>query len=308
MNHLWRYLNYLIIALIIGTAAYLLIFNPAKLLKRDGWEEGMIRNARQNAQSPEIVAWQKGAQSPAQGNNNTDAQAQNPNAADPYGQFYDPNAAQPGQPQPGALDTQQGVYAPQLDTANTAAPAAAISPLELILQEGHWIGLETIPLTPAIATANSIPLNVKGVLVDEVTLVAAYSGLFAGDVITAINDAEVTDLLTFRAATRPAANAKQAVVTVYRTGAQKKITVTAADVLGIAQMEAAPMILPTDTAPHGYYGPCNKCHAISKTAANTGQLAKDAGDVLTITPPPIAWGAKPPHRDRGQCTNCHKII
>ncbi|MBF0457193.1 MAG: PDZ domain-containing protein [Nitrospirae bacterium] len=313
MNHLWRSLNYLIIALIIGTAGYLLIFNPAKLMKRDGWEEGMIKNARQNAQSPEIVAWQPGNNA---GPNNQVNQANNPadqandpnaaNGADPYAKFNDPTAPQS---QPGA-DT-QGVYAPQLDTANQAktATAPAANPLlEMVLQEGHWIGLETIPLTPAIAAANGIPASVKGVLVDEVTLVAANSGILAGDVIQAVNDAPVTDLATFRAATKPVANAQQAAVTVYRTGAVKNITVTAADVLGIAQMEAAPMILPTATSPHGYYGPCNKCHSISKTAVNTGQLAKDAGDVLTVTPPPIKWGVTPPHRDRGQCTNCHKII
>ncbi|KWT94830.1 PDZ domain-containing protein [Candidatus Magnetominusculus xianensis] len=305
MNHLWRYLNYLIIGLIICTAAYLLIFNPAKFLNLDGRRDGIIKNVRQNAQTPEIVAWQQA---------NPAGQAQDPNAlngADPYGQFYDPGAPQA---QPGT----QGVYAPQLDTnpVNQAPAAAvppattspAVSPIEMVLQEGHWIGLETIPLTPAIAAANGVPASVSGVLIDEVTLVAANSGILAGDVITAINDVPVTDLSTFRAATMPVANAKRATVTVYRAGALNKFTVEAVDVLGIAQMEAAPMILPSDTAPHGYYGPCTKCHAISKTVKNTGQLAKDAGDVLTVVPPPIKWGAAPPHRDRGQCTNCHKII
>ncbi|MBF0517904.1 MAG: PDZ domain-containing protein [Nitrospirae bacterium] len=310
MSYLWRYINYLIIVLIIGTAGYLLIFNPAKLLKRDGREEGLIKSVRQNAQSPEIVAWQQQQGNNANPNNPAD-QAKAPAApADPYAQFYDKAApqSQPGvQPvQPGTTDT-QGTYAPQLDT-NPANSAPAISPLELVLQEGHWIGLETIPLTPAIAAANGIPASVKGVLIDEVTLVAANSGILAGDVLLAVNDAVVTDLITFREATRPTANAKQAFVTVYRSGVQKKIAVESADVLGIAQMEAAPMILPTDTAPHGYYGPCTKCHAISTTVKNTGQLAKDAGDVLTVVPPPIKWGAVAPHRDRGSCTNCHKII
>lgn len=319
MNHLWRYLNYLIIGLILCTAAYLLIFNPGKLLKRDGMEERMIRNARNNAQTPEIVAWQ-GAQNQGQGQgqgNNNNWQAQDPNAvngAAPYGQFYDPGAPQQSntQQQNAVVDNQGVHFTPQLDT-NQAKPAPVpannvVSPLEMVLQEGHWIGLETIPLTPAIAAANGIPGTVKGVLVDEVTLVAANSGVLAGDVITAINEFEVNDLHTFRAATRPVANVKQAAVTVFRQGTLKKITVEALDELGIAQMEAAPMILPTDTAPHGYYGPCTKCHAISKTVKNTGQLAKDAGDVLTVVPPPIKWGAKPLHRDRGSCINCHKII
>ncbi|MCG6552110.1 MAG: PDZ domain-containing protein [Candidatus Magnetominusculus sp. LBB02] len=314
MNHVWRYLNYLIIGMIVATAAYLLIFNPAKLLKRDGLdgeEKWLVRNARQNAQTPEIVAWQQQAGNEQVNNqlNNNVGQQEPAAAADPFAKFNDATApqSQPGVQQ-GAPDT--GAYAPQLDTAPAAQQpaAAANSPLEMVLQEGHWIGLETIPLTPAIAKANGIPAGVEGVLVDEVTLVAANSGLLAGDVIMAINDAKVTDLPTFRAATRPTAMARQAAVTVYRTGAQKKINVLSVEELGIAQMEAAPMILPTDTAPHGYYGPCSMCHSIAKTAVNTGQLAKDAGDVLTKVPPPIKWGATPPHRDRGQCTNCHKII
>jgi hypothetical protein len=78
--------------------------------------------------------------------------------------------------------------------------------------------------------------------------------------------------------------------------------------LGLAQMEAAPMINATDPSPHGYYGPCERCHTISKTVKNTGQLAKDGGDVLVVRAPPIKWGAKPIHGKRGTCTSCHKII
>ncbi len=179
---------------------------------------------------------------------------------------------------------------------------------EKILQEGHWIGLEVVPLTPQLAAANGIPDNVSGVLVDEVTLTAADSGVMAGDVITAINGLKVRDLKTFEKSTRQVAMINQTNVSVYRGGKNRDVRVITNNALGVAQMEGAPMILSTATRPHGYYGPCDRCHVISKTPRNPGQLAKDAGDVLITTPPPIKWGAQPPHGDRGKCTNCHTII
>jgi len=179
---------------------------------------------------------------------------------------------------------------------------------EKIWQEGHWIGLEVGPLTPALAQANGIPQGIKGVLVDEVTLLAAASGIIAGDVITAINDKATGDLYAFKEATRPIAMSNRAVVTVYRGGQYKRIDVISNEELGLAQMEAAPMINATDPSPHGYYGACEKCHAIAKTVKNTGQMAKDGGDVLTKKAPPIKWGVKAPHGNRGVCVNCHTVI
>nr|AMP41635.1 magnetosome protein MamP [uncultured Nitrospirota bacterium] len=179
---------------------------------------------------------------------------------------------------------------------------------EKILQEGHWIGLEVVPLTPQLAAANNIPADVTGVLVDEVTLTAAAAGVMAGDVIFAVNGLKVKDLNTFEKSTRQVATINQASIAVYRGGNNKEVKVVANNALGVAQMEGAPMILSTAVRPHGYYGPCDRCHVISKTPSNkTGQLAKDAGDVLIITPPPIVWGAQAPHGDRGRCTNCHTI-
>ena len=303
MNTIWKLLNYLIIILILGVAGYFVIFNPP----RRG-EDQLISNVRQNASYPKLVAWLFGKK--------------------------DPNSQAlvfPGAPQPGANDNNPGSQsaiqntpmdnqaadpfpdpAPPGNTdmfAAVAAQAPAVSNvMEKVIQEGHWIGLEVGPLTPALATANGIPLNIKGVLVDEVTLLAASSGILAGDVIAAINNMETGDLHAFKAATRPIAMSKQATVTVYRAGAYRKIDVRGAEELGLAQMEAAPMINATDASPHTYYGPCEKCHAISKTVKNTGQLAKDGGDVLAAQAPPINWGSKPPHGNRGTCTNCHKII
>ena len=174
--------------------------------------------------------------------------------------------------------------------------------------EGHWAGLEAGPLTPAVAKANNIPPDVTGVLVDEVTLVAADSGLLAGDVITAINGAHVVDLQTFKSATKQAAQSNQANVTVYRRGAYKNIVLSGPDELGFAQIEGAPMILPTDRAPHGYYGPCDKCHTIASGATNTNQLARDLGDILTKSAPNIRKGVPAPHGNRGACAKCHVLL
>ncbi|MEI6305680.1 MAG: PDZ domain-containing protein [Deltaproteobacteria bacterium] len=174
--------------------------------------------------------------------------------------------------------------------------------------EAHWIGLEAGPLVPAVAKANKIPLDVKGVLVDEVTLLAASSGLLAGDVITAVNNAQVTDLQSFKQATKLVAQSPKATVTIFRKGSYRDITITAAEELGLAQIEGAPMILATDRAPHGYYGPCDKCHAIAPAGTNLNQLAKDLGDILTTQTPNIRKGTPAPHAYRGVCTKCHVML
>ncbi len=294
VDTIWKLLNYLVIILILGVAGYFIIFNPQG---RTG-EDQMIRNARQNAQYPQLVAFPDTPQSGVNDNNpNFQGSLQNTPfdnqlALNNTDSFSDPVS-------PGTA----GMFA----AAPAKAPAVA-NVMEKVLQEGHWIGLEVGPLTPALATANGIPLNVKGVLVDEVTLLGATSGMLAGDVITVINNMETGDLIAFKDATRPIAMSKQASVTVYRAGTYRKITVRGTEEVGLAQMEGAPMINATDTSPHTYRGPCDKCHVISKTVKNTGQLSRDGGDVLAKQAPPIKWGSKPIHGNRGACTNCHKII
>lgn len=196
----------------------------------------------------------------------------------------------------------------------------SISAADKALIEGHWIGGEVIPLTPAVAKANAIPLDVVGVLYDEVTLLAAEAGLLAGDVVTAINGKKVTDLKSFHLATREVAQSNRALVSVYRDGKIQDILISSTEVLGVAQMEGAPMILPTDRSPHAYYGPCDKCHVIARnTAKNTtaqnsrnaltpNELLKDAGDNLAKVAPNIRRGTPPPHRPRGTCTLCHVVL
>ncbi len=174
--------------------------------------------------------------------------------------------------------------------------------------EAHWIGLEAGPLVPAVAKANNIPPEVSGVFVDEVTLVAADAGLLAGDVITAVNGNNVSDLRSFKNATRQVAQANQTQVTIYRRNAYKNIIVSSPDELGFAQVEGAPMILATDRAPHGNYGPCDKCHTIAPGRTNLNQMAKDLGDILSKTAPNIKKGTPPPHGNRGPCFKCHVLL
>ena len=192
--------------------------------------------------------------------------------------------------------------------ADPNVPRQPIAVPDIALQEGHWIGLEVIPLTAAIAAANNIPPKVNGVLVDEVTLLAAEAGLLAGDVITAINGKKINDLKSFWLATKDTAQSNRATISVFRGGTQKDLGIFCTEFLGVAQMEAAPMILATARSPHGYYGPCDQCHVISKTPLNLGQLAKDQGDSLIKVAPNIRRGTPPPHRNRGNCKNCHVIL
>jgi hypothetical protein len=174
--------------------------------------------------------------------------------------------------------------------------------------EAHWIGLEAGPLVPAVAKANNIPPDVTGVFVDEVTLISADAGLLAGDVITAVNGNHISDLRSFKNATKQVAQTNQAQVTIYRRGAYKNIIVTSPDELGFAQVEGAPMILATDRAPHGNYGPCDKCHTIAPGRTNLNQMAKDLGDILAKTAPNIKKGTPPPHGNRGACAKCHVLL
>jgi hypothetical protein len=198
--------------------------------------------------------------------------------------------------------------APAPSAPAATAPGQPIVVPDVPFIEGHWIGLETIPLTPAIAQANSIPPEVTGVLIDEVTLLSAMAGIVAGDVITAVNGKKVIDLKSFQVATKDVAQSRQATVSLYSGGKAKNLTVIGVEALGVAQMEAAPMILATARSPHPYYGPCDRCHAIAKGPANINQLLKDQGDALTKVAPNIRAGTPAPHRNRGKCTSCHVVI
>ena len=208
----------------------------------------------------------------------------------------------------------QGTPALQTVALATAAPTGTLpSPREQNAAgknfiEGHWLGLEVIPLTAELATEYQIPKGETGVLVDEITLEAAESGILAGDMVQSISGSPTPDLKAFFEATQRerVQEEKQAQVQVSRRGSRMTFIMTArnANMLGFAQMEAAQPIQPGALRPHRYRGrACTNCHIFMQTG---GQLPTDAGDILP-TPPVITKNAKAPHRYRGRCVTCHTI-
>jgi serine protease Do len=171
--------------------------------------------------------------------------------------------------------------------------------------EGHWLGLEVIPLTAELASEYQIPKGQSGVLVDEVTLESAESGILAGDMVQSISGFPTPDLKAFFQATQRVQEKERAQVGISRRGSKMTFVMTArnTEILGFAQMEAAQPIQPGALRPHRYMGSCTSCHVFMQTG---GQLPTDAGDILP-NPPPITKNAKAPHRDRGQCAACHTI-
>jgi ferredoxin len=207
-----------------------------------------------------------------------------------------------------------GLMNPAALQAAAATPAARtlLSPREQNAAgkefiEGHWLGLEVIPLAPELATEYQIPKGETGVLVDEITLEAAESGILAGDMVQSIDGRPTSDLRAFFLATQNVQEKKQAAVAVSRRGDKMTFVIESRNtkVLGFAQMEAAQPIQPGAISPHRSRGrACTACHIIMRTG---GQLPTDAGDILP-NPPPITRDAKAPHRYRGQCSSCHVII
>jgi len=172
--------------------------------------------------------------------------------------------------------------------------------------EGHWVGLEVITLVPVLAKTYGIPDGETGVLVDEITLEAAESGILAGDLVQSIENHPTSDLKAFFLATQHVKEKERANVNVSRRGDKMTFVFEArnAKTLGFAQMEAAQPIMPGALSPHRSRGKaCTHCHIIMRTG---GQLPTDAGDILP-TPPPITSSAVAPHGNRGKCNTCHVI-
>jgi len=212
------------------------------------------------------------------------------------------NAAQ-GAAGPSATLTPAGIA--------TAAPPALVSPRDQNAAgkefiEGHWLGLEVIPLTPELAREYQIPKGDAGVLVDEITLEAAESGILAGDMVQSVDGRPTPDLRAFFLTTQRVQEQERAPVVVSRRGERMTFFMEARNTkaLGFAQMEAAQPIQPGALSPHrARRKACTECHVIMQTG---GQLPTDAGDIVT-TPPPIARNTAVPHQYRGQCARCHVI-
>jgi hypothetical protein len=206
-----------------------------------------------------------------------------------------PVALSPAMPAPGLPDT--GTL--PSPTQQNAAKKEFI--------EGHWLGLEVIPLTPELATEYLIPKREKGLLVDEITLESAESGILAGDMVHAIESYPTPNLEEFLRATVRVKTLREARVEVARRGRIMTFVMRARNTpeLGFAQMEAAQPIQPGALSPHRSRGrPCTECHIIMQSG---GQLPTDAGDILP-NPGPIPMGAPRPHAYRGPCNTCHRIV
>lgn len=173
------------------------------------------------------------------------------------------------------------------------------------LIEGHWLGMELIPLTLELAKEYNVPLDAKGLLVDEISLESAESGVLAGDLVIAVQGVATPDLVAFTEATRRVKNRLKANVLVSRRGQLLEFTFSSKRMLGFSQNEAAQPITPGALSPHrSRTSPCTSCHIIMITG---GQLPTDAGDILPNAPT-IIKGAIPPHENRGKCKNCHVIL
>lgn len=175
-----------------------------------------------------------------------------------------------------------------------------------MMVEGHWLGMEVMDLTQALRRVYKIPAGVMGVIVDEITLESAESGILAGDVLTSIQGRQTRDLGEFCQATWRVGERKKANIIVHRRGMEVPLVLAARNTpsLGFAQMEGAPPIRPGALSPHRTpRQACTECHVIMMTG---GQLPIDGGDIVP-TPPPIQASAQAPHPYRGACNACHVL-
>lgn len=191
-----------------------------------------------------------------------------------------------------------------------ASPPSMLTPRQQraaskLLVEGHWNGMEVIELVPELARENGLDPSSQGLLIDEVTLEAAESGLRAGDLLLEVGGVAVSNLQAFRDVTFLLRDKRQAELRVLRGQRPLRLALEASRPLGAAMFEAAPPIAPGAVSPHKEMGQaCTSCHVIM---ASGGQLRKDAGDILPV-PPAIAANAKAPHGQRGPCSVCHRIV
>jgi len=111
--------------------------------------------------------------------------------------------------------------------------------------EGHWLGMELIPITPELAREYNLPRGATGLLVDEVTLESAESGLLAGDILRSINNIRFTTLRDFELVTRRVESLHAVELGVLRNGRPATFTLRSSwGKLGVAQNEAAQPIQP----------------------------------------------------------------
>ena len=190
-------------------------------------------------------------------------------------------------------------------TQRAAVPGAVNAYIDpnIKLAEGHWQGMEAMELTSELKMKLQLPASLNGLMVDEVTLNAAASGLLGGDILVEVDGRRVSSLKELLKESRRVRNRNRVPLTVVRNGRPLTVKLKAREELGFAQVETAPMIIPGLMMPHPYRGACTECHPIG----TGGHVAPDP-DGITLPPPPIQAGMKRPHQDRGPCIACHVIV
>lgn len=186
--------------------------------------------------------------------------------------------------------------------ASSVAAKAYIAP-NIKLAEGHWQGMEAMELTSELKMKLQLPASLNGLLVDEVTLNAAASGLQGGDILVEVGGRRVSSIEELVKESKRIKNRNRVPLTVVRNGRPITVKLKAKEELGFAQVESAPMILPGAMLPHPYRGACTRCHPIG-----TGNHVAPDPDGIVLSPPPISAGAQRPHQDRGPCVSCHVTV
>lgn len=185
------------------------------------------------------------------------------------------------------------------------------------LYEGHWQGMDVMLLDAELRQKLRYPHGLKGVIVNEVTLASALSGILGGDIIIAIEGQPIATLEDFKRETYEVRTRNHAAITVLRKTQEHNgdryimnrliYVLQSVGELGFAQVEAAPMIKPGEPRPHPDRGPCVQCHAVGD-----GRFTMPDPDLINLPPPGItpqeATSGKRPHEDRGPCVACHSLI
>ncbi|MBF0219206.1 MAG: PDZ domain-containing protein [Gammaproteobacteria bacterium] len=202
-------------------------------------------------------------------------------------------------------------------SVNIAPPNSGIFMAQDIrLYEAQWQGMDTMNLDSELRQKMKYPKGLRGVIVNEVTLNAAMSGMLGGDIIIAVEGNRVNDLQEFQDQSRQVERRNHAALTVLRKTDQMNdgryimnrmvFVLRSVLPLGFAQVESAPMIMPGEPRPHPERGPCTHCHTIGD-----GRFTMPDPDLITLPPPAISktdvTGNKPPHNDRGPCLACHTL-
>lgn len=187
---------------------------------------------------------------------------------------------------------------------------------DIALYEGHWQGMDVMLLDAELRQKLLYPKGLKGVIINEVTLNAALSGMLGGDIIIAIEGERVLSLEDFKHLTYQYRQRNHVAVTVLRKSELQNgdrfimnrhiFILRARKEVGMAQMESAPMIEPGDPRPHPDRGPCTRCHTIGD-----GRFTMPDPDLIILPPPAIdpidIQRNNRPHSDRGPCIACHAV-